>query len=76
MSYKPRTAEQIFLANVLIRVVELHLLRRKVRAVIRAPTTPFHQAIKGNGTLEKLNDRIALLTRQCDQHKLTGTPNV
>lgn len=76
MAYKPKTAEQIFLANVLIRVVENHLLRRKVRGIIQSKAEPFHSMLVGGRALERLDDRIALLTRQYNQHKLEGTPNV
>jgi len=64
MAYKPKTAEQIFLSNILIRVVECHLLRRKVREVVRNPLASAIWREK----LERLDDRIDLLARTYDNN--------
>ena len=58
MAYRPKTAEQIFLRNVLIRIVECELLRRKVRCITNNPDAPEIWKMK----LEKLDNRIDLLT--------------
>lgn len=69
MSFRPRTAEQIFLANVLVRVVEGHLLRRKVRQSLRL--RPGYSFL-WKPTLEKLDRRIDFLARQCVIHSNNG----
>jgi len=58
MAFKPKTAEQILLSNVLIRIVECELLRRKVRCITNNPDAPEIWKMK----LEKLDNRIDLLT--------------
>lgn len=65
MAYKPKTAEQIFLSNILIRAVECHLLRRKVRQIIRLPHA--HTAA-WNEKLEMLDNRIDFLTRTYNKY--------
>lgn len=64
MAYKPKTAEQIFLSSTLIRLVENHLLRRKVREVTRNPLASAIWKEK----LDRLDNRIDLLARTYDTH--------
>ena len=64
MSYRPKTAEQIFLTNILVRVVEVHILRRKVRQILRGPCAEEFWQLK----LEKLDNRINLLTSAYDNN--------